>query len=473
MNRRAFLTATAGAITSSLLRGAAASPKKILFLLMDDLGWHDTGPYGNTFIDTPNLNRLASQSALFTDAYAACPVCSPTRASILTGKYPARLHLTDWIPGRKQWPFAKLLTPSFEQQLPLSETTLAEALRPAGFGSAAVGKWHLGGNGYLPNDQGFDTNIGGSDAGHPPGYFGPLAFPGLKLESGEFLTQRLTFEGSRLWRESRTNPFFLYEAQYTVHMPLQAPEHLVRKYRARNTADVDPIYCAMVETADDSVGQFMKMLAETGQEQDTIVVFFSDNGGVRYQERRLKPVTNNSPLRAGKGHVYEGGIREPLLIRWPGVTKAGSVIHQPVSSIDFFPTFCQAFTTSSSPKVDGVSLLPLLQGNSLPERPLFWHYPHYSDQGGVPAGAVRLGHWKLIEFYEDHRLELFNLQEDIGERRNLSFKESGRAKQLHDLLEDWRHSVAAAMPAPNPGYDPARSGEGLVGYEGPTPPVQV
>jgi arylsulfatase A len=468
MHRRTFLQIATGALASSAI-SAEEKHWKILFVLVDDMGWHDTAPYGNTFIDTPNLNRLASESARFTNAYAACPVCSPTRASILTGKYPARLHLTDWIPGRKQWPYAKLLTPAFNQELPLGETTMAEALHPLGYKAGAIGKWHLGGKGHLPTDQGFDVNIGGTAAGHPPTYFGPLDLPGLKLEPGEFLTQRLSLEGTRFIRENASQPFFLYEAHFTVHMPLQAPQDLIEKYRKRNISDVDPIYCAMVETADTSVGQLLKALDESGQAKDTIVVFFSDNGGVRYQAKRPNPVTNNSPLRAGKGHLYEGGIREPLIVRWPGVTHA-EVIHDPVSSIDFLPTLCEA-AGAKYPIVDGLSLRPLLEGARIAERPLFWHYPHYSDQGGKPGGAVRLGEWKLLEFYEDSRLELFHVTDDPGEKRNLVNREAARAKKLHGLLVDWRKSVDALMPKPNPAYDPSRASEGLTGYEPPTPPV--
>jgi arylsulfatase A-like enzyme len=226
----------------------------------------------------------------------------------------------------------------------------------------------------------------------------------------------------------------------------------------------------MVESADDSVGQLLKTLHESGEAERTIVVFFSDNGGVRYQARRAAPVTNNSPLRAGKGHVYEGGIREPLLIRWPGVTTGGKVIHEPVCSIDFFPTFCEAAGVRHG-AVDGISIRNILAGTRAAERPLFWHYPHYSDQGGVPSGAVRLGNWKLIEFFEDGRLELFDLSNDIGERRNLAKQEDARARRLHGLLRDWRKSVNASMPKPNPNYDPARASEGLTGYERPTLPV--
>ena len=468
MNRRQFLRTMAGGSLS-----AAAQPANrwnVMFVLMDDLGWHDLGPYGNEIIDTPNLNRFASQSVRFTNAYAACPVCSPTRASILTGQYPARLHLTDWIPGRKPWPWSKLRTPAFEQALPANAKTLAEKLSPADYRTAAIGKWHLGGAGHLPTDRGFQLNIAGNERGSPPTYFGPLTLPNLTLAPGEFLTQRLTEEGIRFMKRGGPDPFFLYEAHFTVHIPLAAREQIIAKYRARNTGDVNPVYCAMVESADDSMGQLLKALDESGLAQRTIVVLFSDNGGVRWQGRELKTITNNSPLRAGKGHVYEGGIREPLFIRWPGITQAGTVIDEPVISVDFFPTLCKAAGVSAPP-LDGVDLGPLLRGGRLSERPLFWHYPHYSDQGGKPAGAVRLGDWKLIEFYEDRRQELFNLRDDPGERRNLVRRESGRARQLADLLKQWRQDVAAAMPVDNPDYDPARSLEGLSGYEDPTPPL--
>jgi arylsulfatase A-like enzyme len=441
LGRRRFLQAMIG---SAFLGTPASSRSKqrwnVLLILMDDLGWHDTGP-------TPYLSRLASEGVRFTNAYTACQVCSPTRASILMGKYPARLRLTDWIPGRKQWPYAKLLTPKFNQALPLEETTLAKVLRPLGYSTAAIGKWHLGGAGHSPTDQGFDLNIAGNERGSPPKYFGPLDLPGLKLEPGEFLTSRLAYEGAQFVDENPSRPFFLYEAQFTVHVPLQAPPELIEKYRQRNIGDMDPIYCAMVETADASVGRILKAFEDPKQAGNTIVIFFADNGGVRYQGTRPSPITNNTPLRAGKGHLYEGGIREPLLVRWPGVTRAGSVIHQPISSIDFFPTLCEALGVPTG-VVDGLSILPLLRGNSMPERPLFWHYPHYSDQGGKPSGAVRRGDWKLMEFYEDGRLELYNLGDDAGEQRNLVRREPAGAKKLHDLLVSWRESVKAVMPLP-------------------------
>ncbi len=469
MHRRNFLKISLGAFSAAAL-GAPQERWNVLFFLTDDLGWHDTAPFGNSFIDTPNLTRLAAEGARFPNAYAACPVCSPSRAAILTGKYPARLHLTDWIPGRRPGPNWKLRTPAFEQALPLDETTLAEALKPSGYRSGAIGKWHLGGEGHLPTDQGFDVNIGGTKAGQPPRYFGPIDLPGLRLEPGEFLTPRLTEEGTRFIGDSGSHPYFLYEAQFTVHMPLQAPADLVAKYKARDTWDVDPTYCAMVETADASVGGLLRTLEQNGGAGRTIVIFTSDNGGVRYQGRRAAPVTNNYPLRAGKGHLYEGGIRVPLIVRWPGLTKPGSAIEEPVIGVDYFPTLCAAMGAHTG-AVDGVDIRPALRGSRLAERPLFWHYPHYSDQGGAPGGAVRLGAWKLIEFYEDGRRELFNLEEDIGERRNLVDREPARAKRLLSLLADWRRSVNASMPEPNPMYDPAKGDEGLTGYESPTEPV--
>jgi arylsulfatase A len=461
LNRRQALQTLAGGLAFGQARPARLN---FVFVLMDDMGWHDTGPYGNSIVDTPNVNRFAQESARFTNAYAACPVCSPTRASILTGKYPARLHLTDWIPGRKQWPYSRLLKLPFHQQLPLEETTIAEALHPFGYASAAIGKWHLGGDGFDPTKQGFDRNVAGTQAGSPPAYFGPLNLPNLALQPGEFLTDRLTKEGVRFIDEHASSPFFLYQAHFTVHIPLQAPPDLVAKYKARNTSDMDPVYCAMIETADQSVGKLLHAIDSGPGANRTVVIFFSDNGGVRHQATRPSPITNNFPLRAGKGHLYEGGIREPLLIRWPGVTRPGSVVEEPVSSIDFFPTLCP-----TASRTDGLDLGPLLRGQSIAKRPLFWHYPHYSDQGGMPSGAIRLGEWKLIEFYEDGRLELFNLTTDPGEKRNLAQREAKRARQLHEQLAEWRKSVDAAMPEKNPNYDPARASEGLTGYEPATP----
>jgi arylsulfatase A-like enzyme len=368
VSRREFLSALSASAAFAKAPPLPA-PWNFVFVLMDDLGWADIGPFANHVIDTPNLNRFASQSVRFTNAYAACPVCSPTRASILTGRYPARFHLTDWIPARKQWPYAKLLVPQFAQNLPKQEVTFAEKLKGRGYRSAAIGKWHLGGAGFLPTDQGFDLNIAGNAAGSPPSYFGPLELPGLTLKNGEFLTDRLINEANRFIRTNASNPFCLYLAHFTVHLPLEAPKELVDKYRRKKTGDIDPVYCAMVESADAALGNLLEAVDASPNAQRTVVIFFSDNGGVRFQERRPKPVTTNAPLRAGKGHLYEGGIREPLLIRWPGVAREGITLLTPVSSIDFFPTIC-ATAGLSAGTVDGVDLAPLFRGQSLPERPL-------------------------------------------------------------------------------------------------------
>ncbi len=455
---------------ASLASAAGQPDLNFLFVLMDDMGWHDLRPYGNSFIDTPNVTRFASESARFTNAYAACPVCSPTRASILTGKYPARLHLTDWIPGRKQWPYARLLTPEFNHELPAQERTIAAALGEKNYRTAAVGKWHLGGAGSLPTDHGFGLNVAGTEAGQPKTYFGPYELPNLSLAPGEFLTEKLTTAGADFVRKKSPQPFFLYQAEFAVHLPLQARPSVIEKYRKRDTGGTDPTYCAMVESADDSFGRLLETVEGQGLADRTVVILFSDNGGLRFEGGNPKAVTNNAPLRAGKGHLYEGGIREPLLIRWPKVTRPGTVIEQPVCSVDFFPTICRAAGVSQG-TVDGVDIAPVLKGASLPERPLFWHYPHYSNQGGTPGGAVRLGDWKLIQFYEDGRLELFNLRDDPGERSNLAMREKGRARELAQVLADWRVSVKASMPKPNPQYDPRRSDQHLAGPERPTPPV--
>jgi arylsulfatase A-like enzyme len=458
---------------------AAGPPPNVIFLLLDDLGWRDFGCYGNKLHETPNVDHLAAEGVRFTNAYAACPVCSPTRASIMTGKYPARLQLTDWIPGRRQWPAARLLTPAFEQQLPHAETTVAEALTPLGYRSASIGKWHLGGEGFWPEQQGFDVNVAGYHRGSPPAFFGPFDMPNLKGGTRDtWLTEELTGAAEKFIEESvrERKRFFLYLPEYTVHLPLQARQEVVAKYRTKigGRAFPNAIYAAMVESFDRAVGQLRARLNELGIAGETAIFITSDNGGLRYEGRSKDPVTDNAPLRAGKGHLYEGGIREPLIACWPGVTRPGAVIGEPVSSVDYLPTIVEMAggRPPRSPAIDGVSLAGLLRGQAVPRREaLYWHYPHYSNQGGVPGGAVRQGDWKLIEFYEDSRLELYNLREDPGEKRNLARREARRAARLHGLLRDWRKRSRAAMPKPNPDYDPAKADQGLTGVEPATDPV--
>lgn len=465
----------------ALLLGAAfacpgAQPAKpnFIFILADDLGWRDLGCYGSSFYETPHLDRLAASGVRFTSAYAACSVCSPTRASIMTGKYPARLHLTDWLPGRADRPDQKLNRPTIIQHLPLEEVTLAEALRDGGYRTAFIGKWHLGGKGFYPEQQGFDTNIGGCELGHPPSYFSPYRIPTLPDgPNGEYLTDRLTDEAVKYIENTRDKPFLLYLAHYAVHNPQQAKPELVEKYRTKaaqlppprgpefraegktkaRQVQNQPVYAAMIQSLDESVGRIMDTLGRLGLAQNTVVVFTSDNGGLSTAEGSP---TSNSPLRAGKGWPYEGGVCEPLIIRGPGVSTPGTVCDVPMISTDYYPTFLDLAGLPLRPAqhADGVSLAPLLKGGTLPERPLFWHYPHYSNQGGAPDGAVRLGDYKLIEWYEDMRAELFNLKNDQGEARDLATEQPQTVTALRERLHDWRRSVNADMPTPNPDYRP-------------------
>jgi len=472
MNRRSFLAALAA---GTLRSRAADPPPNFVLILADDLGWGDLGCYGNRWFATPNLDRLASQGARFTNAFAACPVCSPTRASIVTGRYPVRTGVTDWIPGRAPHPQGPIVTPRTATELKLAETTIAELLKPAGYRSASIGKWHLGGKGFSPEEQGFDLNVGGNNSGSPPPgqkpYFGPFELPNISAGPGEFLTERLTQAATDFIGRNKARPFFLYLPHYTVHIPLSARESDVARHREKAQGRYNSVYAAMVESLDESVGEVLEAIDRAGIADRTMVVVFSDNGGLRYEGKAQEPVTDNGPLRAGKGHLYEGGIREPLLVRFPRVAKPGIVIDTPVSSIDFFPTFCDAAGLQPG-EVDGVSLMPLLRGRKLNNRPLFWHYPHYSNQGGEPGSAIREGDWKLIEFHRDGRRELYNLKDDVSEKRNLVERESRIAGRLAATLDAWRRQAGAVMPNSNPAADPAWPGWQLSGEEKPTPPVR-
>ncbi len=440
----------------------AAEKTNVIVILMDDLGGRDLGCYGSTYYRTPHLDRLAADGMKFTDAYAACPVCSPTRAALMTGKYPARLNLTDWLPGRPDRPDQKLLRPVINQHLPAEEITLANVLHAAGYATGHVGKWHLGGKGFEPERRGFDLNIAGDEAGSPRSYFAPYKnaagryMPGLeKAPEGEYLTDRLTAEAEKFIEQNRDRPFFLYLAHYAVHIPLKAKPDVVAKYKAGGPAGTqnNPVYAAMIESMDDSVGRILARLDALKLSGRTAVLFTSDNGGLSVLEGPHTPSTINSPFREGKGFLYEGGTRVPLLIRWPGVTKPGSVSAVPVSSIDFFPTILDLCGLESEGKVDGVSLKPVLRGEGdLAPRPLYWHYPHYCNQGGRPGGSIRDGDYKLIEFFEDSRRELYDLKKDVGETRNLIEEQPEKAKELAGKLEAWRREVGARMMRPNPDF---------------------
>jgi arylsulfatase A-like enzyme len=455
-------------------------PPNIIFILLDDLGWKDLGCYGSSFYQTPCLDALAAQGMRFTDGYAACPVCSPTRASILTGKYPARVGITNWIPGN---PYGKLLGVPYLHALPKEEVTIAAALKRGGYRTYSVGKWHLGPEGNWPTEFGFDVNIGGCDWGSPSnGYFSPWGMPNLADgPAGEYLTDRLTDEAIGLIEKIGDTPFFLYFAHYAVHTPIQSPPELVAKYQAKATEQglddtktfqegeyfpmnekcdqrvmrrliqSDPAYAAMIENLDTNIGRLLAALDAAGKADNTLIVFTSDNGGLATAEGSP---TCNAPLAEGKGWMYDGGIREPLLIRWPGVVPAGSTCSTPVTSTDFFPTFLEAAGLPPMPDqhVDGISLMPLLRGGSMQPRPIFWHYPHYSNQGGTPACSMRHSDWKLIEFFEDNHLELYNLREDISEQNDLAAERSGLATELHEQLAAWRREIEAKIPEPNPDY---------------------
>jgi arylsulfatase A len=444
------------------LRAETPQRPNVIVILADDFGWADLGCYGSRYHKTPNLDRMAEQGMRFTDAYAACPVCSPSRAAIMTGKYPARLNLTDWLPGRPDRADQKLLRPAINQQLPAEETTLAAVLKRAGYATGHIGKWHLGGKGSLPQDRGFDVNIGGDEAGSPRSYFAPyknnkdVFIPGLeRAPEGEYLTDRLTAEAERFIENHREKPFFLYLAHYTVHIPLKAKKDLVAKYRQGKPGQQgNPIYAAMIESLDDGVGQILKKLDELKLSERTLVVFTSDNGGLCVTEGPNTPATINAPLREGKGYLYEGGIREPLIVRWPSRVKAGSVCRTPVCGIDLFPTILDVCGVKNEGRIDGVSLLPLLKGGELKREALYWHYPHYSNQGGKPGAAIRAGDYKLIEFFENGRRELYDLKKDISESHNLMAEKPGVAEALSAKLTAWRKELGAKEMKPNPSYVP-------------------
>lgn len=459
-----------------------AGPPNFVFLLIDDLGWTDTGRYGSTFYETPHIDRLADAGMRFTDAYASSPVCSPTRASILTGKHPARLNITDWIGGRQR---GALLPAEYEHKLSLDEVTLAEALREAGYATGFIGKWHLGDWPYFPENQGFDLNVAGHGAGHPASYFYPYRgedglrtpwdVPGLEDGTlGEYLTDRLTEEALRFIEAQRDRPFLLLLAHYAVHTPIQSKPLLEDKYRAKAASltppadsafqsesgrgltrlhQDDPAYAGMVESVDESLGRITAKLAELGLEHNTVVIFTSDNGGLTTLAGDRAGPTAVQPLRAGKGWLYEGGIRVPLIIRWPGVVAERSVSAEPVTSADLYPTILQMAGLELRPDRhrDGRSLVPILGGEVALERAaLYWHFPHYHGSGNRPSGAVRAGDFKLVEWFEDGRVELYDLRHDIGERSDLSDRMPEKTEELRALLHAWRREVDARMPRPNP-----------------------
>jgi arylsulfatase A len=451
MKRRDFIR-TAGLAAAAMLPAGCISPgvqrkarlPNVVLILADDLGWSELGCYGNSFNETPSLDRLARQGMRFTNAYAAAPVCSPYRAALMSGQYPARIGVTDYLRSNTDW------------HLPDDMVTLPELFRKAGYTTGMTGKWHLSGynrDGVKsgPGKHGFDevmiseqTGIGGGSYFHPYKRVNPKL--GTVLGKREYLTDRLNHEAVQFINRNKDKPFFLYKSHYAVHTGLRGKEKLVDHFKSKpnsGTNKNNPVLAAMLKSIDEGVGMIMSTLEALDLTDNTIVIFTSDNGG----ESR---VTGNAPLRAGKSCTYEGGLREPLIVSWPAVTKPGSLCHTPTMNIDFYPTF--ATLTGMHPPshdIDGLSIVPLLEGKQIDGRPLYWHYPLSKPHflGGKSSGAIRKGDWKLIERFDNQTLELYNLADDIGEKNNLVNQQPERVKQLHKRLAEWRKDVSAKLPA--------------------------
>ena len=484
----AFSTAMA---TVPALHSPSAAPSNIeskektnfLFIIVDDLGWSDIGCFGADLHETPNIDKLALQGQKFINSYAAAPVCSPTRAALLTGKSPATLNMTIWRESARNTVMdKKLLPPDVEGNLPLEEVTLAEILNRDGYITAHLGKWHVGDFEYFPELQGFDINVGATVWGCPPTFFypyrGKMSFgsfrftPGLQKDSrgkyrvdreGEYLTDRITDEALNILEDIKDKPFMLNLAYYTVHTPIEAKQHLIAYYEKKlkpGMSHQNPVYAAMVHILDENVGRVLNKLDELGLTENTVVIFTSDNGGY-INAWRNKTVTSNAPLRSGKGSLYEGGIRVPTIIKWPGVTTPGSESDCLTSTQDFYPTVLDISGSKIDPKqereLEGTSLVPVLKNvdAELQRDTLYWHYPHYYPTT-TPVSAVRQGKWKLLHFFEDDSVELYNLADDIGETNNLAERYPDKTKELSRLLKKWQKQVNAPMPRVNPDYDGKR-----------------
>ncbi len=418
----------------------AADKPNIILILCDDLGINDLHCYGRAEHRTPNLDRLAGDGIRFTSGYCAQAICSASRAALMTGKSPARLHLTNFLPGRADAASQRVKQPIIEGQLPLEEVTVAERLRDAGYATGHIGKWHLGGAGFGPTEQGFGSSYAGKANTQPS------ATEGSK---GEY---DLTAHAEQWLDEHKAGPFFLYLAHNTPHIPFAAlPEEV-----ERNKGAFNPTYAAVIEHMDDCVGRVMAKVDALGLRERTIFIFASDNGGLHVLEFPGTPATHNTPFRTGKGYNYEGGLRVPLIIRWPGTVKPGRTSDTPVVLTDLVPTLCEAAGIDLVKQVgplDGVSLVKFLGGAELAPRPLFWHFPNYTNQGGRPGGAMRDGDWKLVEHFEDGKTELFNLAQDPSEKHDLADKESARLSTMKAKLAEWRVGVGAQQVKPNPTFD--------------------
>jgi len=458
----------------------------ILFILVDDLGYHDLGVTGSSFYETPNVDALANQSMMFTQGYASSRVCSPSRASIMTGKFTARHGITDWIGAKtgEAWRsrnrYNTLLPADYIQALPKTDTTIAEAFKKNGYKTFFAGKWHLGGTGSYPENHGFDINIAGIDAGSPRGgFFSPWNNPKLKnKQKGENLSMRLAQETSDFIKQNKDSTFFAFLSFYAVHAPIQTTETKWAKYRKKadsmgiaksgytmerllpiRQVQDNPIYGGLVETMDNAVGLVLKALKDNGLEKNTIVVFTSDNGGVASGDHYA---TSNLPLRGGKGYQWEGGIREPYFIKVPWLKHTGLKTEFPAINTDFYPTLLDLASLPLKPKehIDGISLKPILEGKKLDvNRPLYWHYPHYGNQGGEPASMIQKAGWKLIHYWEDGREELFRLPSTENDTLNVIAKHPKRAQTLSNQLMFWLKDVGAKYPVKDPQFDPEKAKE--------------
>ncbi len=435
---------------------AAPLPEKpnIVFILIDDMGWPDVACYGHPFHETPHIDRLCSQGMKFTDFYAATPVCSSTRATIQSGQYAARVGITDFIPGHWR-PFEKLIVPPIEQALPESVKTPGDALKAAGYATGYFGKWHLGPDAtHGPHVRGYDVTA--RTLGKDFQAWRKTRAPGPKRI--DLLTDQT------IWfiEQNKQRPFFVTLSHHAVHIRLEATPDKIEKYQAKPKPDAGvnhPVYAAMIENLDDSIGRIMARLDELGLAKQTVLVFTSDNGGLRKIYTGIgEVVSTNTPLRDEKGTIYEGGIRVPMIVRWPGVIKPDTVCAEPTTTADLLPTFCQAAAADLPDQpIDGMSLVPLFVDSAvkLDREAIYFHYPHYHHSR--PAGAIRAGDWKLVEFFDGTPLELYNLKEDIGEMANLAEKTPDKARQLQQMLATWRKSADARMPTSNPQHDPDRA----------------
>lgn len=473
----ALLTAGLGLVNCKSNKNNESRLPNILLIVADDLGWSDLECYGADLHETPNINKLADQSFVFTNSYAAAPISSPTRASLMTGKYPARLNFTIWseaasVSERKNQEVYKYLPPQTIESLPHEEITLAEKLKEKGYITAHIGKWHIGDLMHFPETQGFDVSIAASQRGAPPTFFYPykgFAFGELRYvgnlgtdaggkyfagREGEYLTDRLTDEALKIIEDAGSRPFYLNLWYYSVHTPIEAKpkdEEYFKNKLSPGFHHQNETYAGMVKALDDNIGRVLNKLIDLGIYENTIVIFLSDNGGY-INEYKEKKVTNNYPLRSGKGSLYEGGIRIPTIIYYPQSKVNGQKVATPISTIDLFPTILEITGVKNENRVDGESILPLLEGNPAPdleERALFWHYPHYYPTT-TPVSAVREGNWKLLEYLEDGHIELYNLAADQGESVNMAEAEYHKAQYLLEKLHNWKVETGAKGITPNP-----------------------